>query len=81
METGLVIAAIVLIVILIGVLYALLTKTHAKQKNTSGTLYVSFSESDNAPGLFLELDVPVEDVVSQKQIVLRVNTIRNNSHE
>lgn len=82
MEAGL-IALIVLVVILgVGtVVYMLTRKAGSKSRSTIGILHVTCRDSDGEPGLFLALNVPVEEIISEKQVLLDVNVIRQNSQK
>lgn len=54
-------------------------KARAKRRNddrVQGVLNVICEESESAPQLFLQLIVPVEDVMSKKQTTFDVNVIR-----
>lgn len=50
-------------------------------RESRGVLNVDCSDPESQPGLWLQLDIPIADVVSQKQITLDVNVIRNISHK
>ena len=76
MEAGLTI--LVLLTFVIGVLigrYAF-GKNAKSDERSGGIIHVAYSEPDSEPDMFLTLTVPVEDVVSRKQVVLDVHVIR-----
>lgn len=81
METGLIIMAIVLVVVIGGLAYALATKSGRETDAPKGVLHINRGDVNNEPGMFLTLDVPVEEVITSSKIVLRVNVIRKNSHK
>ena len=79
MEAGLIVLAV--IVIAEAVLWLKFRKPSPKQQNSVGVLNVICGNPDDQPELFLGLGVPVEDIVSQKQVLLTVNVIHENSHK
>ena len=82
METGLIIIAIVLVIaclVLVG--YLFVRKNVSPQQEPKGILHVNCQDASRNPELFLALTVPVEDVMSKKQILLDVNVIRENSQK
>jgi hypothetical protein len=48
---------------------------------SQGSLNVDRSDYGSAPGMFLHLTVPIDEVVSRKRVVLNVNVIQDNSHK
>lgn len=71
MEAGIIIATSVLIgVIVINIfVYVVLNKRNVSQ----GILNVDCSDPEDGPYLFLELKVPVSDIVSRKQVIFDVS--------
>lgn len=68
---GIVTSAVILLVWILGIIVGVL---YAKAKESSyGTLRVDTSDPDG-PYIFLELNVPVSEVMSKKRVVLDVNT-------
>ena len=51
-----------------------ITRRHAS--GVQGVLNVDSSDPTNEPGLWLQLNVPIEDVVSQRQAIFNVNVIQ-----
>ena len=78
MEAGFIVFAV--LIALAGVLIGIhIEKVRVKRKNdksVQGVLNVICDESEGMPQLFLQLIVPVEDVMSQKQTMFDVNVIR-----
>lgn len=78
MEAGfialMVLTAIVSIVVGIHIEKARVKRRN--DKNVQGVLNVICDDPESTPQLFLQLIVPVEDVVSQKQTSFDVNVIR-----
>lgn len=82
MEAGF-IALIVAFAVSIGIAigrFLFKTPGNGEQKSR-GVLNVNYSDLFDDPELFLVLRVPVEDIVSQKQILLDVNVIQQNSQK
>lgn len=75
MEAGL-IALIVLSAIICLLLGVNIVRTKAKSNGVQGTLNVDYRDTENGPCLFLALDVPIEEVASQKQVTFDVHIIR-----
>lgn len=73
MEAGF-IALIVLTAIICIVAGIHIEKARVKRRDVSGVLNVIYSDLE--PQLFLQLEVPIEDVVSRKQATFDVNIIR-----
>ena len=80
MEAGLIIMAVVLIVTVGVVLYLLNDRDRNKTDAPKGVLHVAYSDG-HEPSMFLTLDTPAEEIISQKKVVLYVNVIRENSHK
>ncbi len=76
METGLMIAAMVLVAIIFTAVGIHIGKTKVTRQYVQGILNIDTGDLKNSPGLFLSLDVPIEDVASRKQAVFTVNVIR-----
>jgi hypothetical protein len=72
MEAGIVIA-IIAVVGLFVVLGLFVYRTKGKPKAAQGILNVDYSDPIDGPYFFLQLKVPVSDVVSKKQVVFDVN--------
>ena len=81
METGLIILAIVVAVAIATISYTIGADRKVKTDMSKGVLHVTYANNGYEPGMFLTLDVPVEDVISQKRVVLDVNVIRENSQK
>jgi hypothetical protein len=67
-------------VLLLFVMVALivLAVIYSTQRNkTAGTIYVDQKDLD----LYLELEVPIEEIVSRKQVSLSINIVPSDSHE
>lgn len=76
MEVGFVIAAIVLVAIVFTAVGIHIGKTRTNRSHVQGILNIDIGDPENGPGLFLSLDVPIEEVASRKQAVFSVNVIR-----
>lgn len=70
MEVGIIAVLLMAIGIVAGMFIERSRKVH---KETQGILIVDCSDPADGPYLFLELDVPVADVVSRKQASFTVN--------
>lgn len=78
MEAGFIVLTVLIALVSI-VLGIHIERMRTKRKNdqaVQGVLNVICDESDGMPQLFLQLIVPVEDVMSQKQTIFDVNVIR-----
>lgn len=68
------------VALLIGIAAGMLIerKLYSNRKNTDvkGILNVDCSDPANGTSLYLELAVPIAEVVEQKQVVFNVHTIR-----
>lgn len=72
METGMVLLVLALIIglLVLGLVgYISVDKPKASQ----GVLNVDYSDPTDGPYMFLELKVPIADVVSKKQVIFDVN--------
>lgn len=49
--------------------------TAARTKDSKGTIHISFDDP-GGPSMFLRLDVPIEDIVSEKRVIFNVDVIR-----
>lgn len=75
METGLVIAAVVLFIvgIFIGVRIEKIERSKIDKYVSKGYIYVS--NSSTQPELFLQCTVPIEDIASDKQVLFDVTIL------
>jgi predicted nucleic acid-binding protein len=80
MEAGFIVLMIVACVIAILAVVHIVNITSQSRK-THGVLIVDCSDPDDGPYLFLELKVPISDVISRKQVTLDVNITNYISHE
>lgn len=72
MELGIIVAVIVAITV--GVIVgAYVEKYRFAHRASQGTLNVDYSDPEDGPYLFLELKVPIVDVVSRKRVIFDVN--------
>lgn len=80
MEAGFIILVIMagVIGLVIGILIG---KTSDKNKATQGILNVDYSDPDDGPYLFLELNTPIAEIVSREQAIFDVRNIASNTHE
>lgn len=79
MEAGFIALAVVMTVL--GIVFGMFVeRSKIKRRETQGILNIAYDEHD-APGLFLALSVPVEDIASKKLAIFSVNVLRQNSHE
>lgn len=87
METGFTLAIICTIVTVAIVLFFAITvlmnkiKSRVRKPKTEGIIHVDYSDPIDGPHLFLELRVPVTDVISRKRVTLDVDTTQFYSHE
>lgn len=83
METGIVVLMVT--AALIGLLVGAVIAGHqAKRKEAAGmqgVLNIDCSDPSSSPGLWLQLDVPIEDVTSRERATFVVRVIHYNSHE
>lgn len=80
MEAGFVVLVILAITISLAVGICI-GKQIAKRKDAQGVLNIDCGESVTSPYLFLQLEVPIEDIVNRKQALFDVNVIRCNSQK
>ena len=80
MELG-IIAAIVAATVFGGVITFIVVNYREKTKPSQGTLNVDFSDPIDGPHLFLELKVPISDIVMKKRVVFNVNITHLISQE
>ena len=77
MEAGFI--ALVAIVTLVGIIVGVsIERARNRRRDVKGVLNVDRSDPNYGSELFLALEVPVEDVVSQKYVTFAVNVIRNS---
>jgi hypothetical protein len=77
METGFIM--LMFFLVLIGFFAGVLVGDRSKK--SKGTIHVDYSDPTDGPYLFLELSVPVSTVVSEKRVILDVDTTQFYSHE
>lgn len=71
MELGFI--AITVVMTILGVICGLLiAQCGERTKKSQGVLNVDYSDPEDGPYLFLELDTPIADIVSREQVVLDV---------
>ena len=75
MELGFV-ALVVIVSIIVGVVIGIRIEKTNRARNRSGVLYVYRGELENQPPLFLESDVPMDVLASQKQAMFDVVVTR-----
>ncbi len=75
MEAGFV-ALVVLTAIIFTVVGIHIGKRKAIRRDVQGVLNIDCGESDVGPYLFLQLEVPIEDVVSLKQATFNVHVLK-----
>lgn len=78
METGSIILAVVVAVVLGGLV---IWRMGNKREDTHGVVYAIYYESENKPSLLLEPLISIEDIAKQKRVHFDVRVIRENSHE
>ena len=80
METGLI--ALVVIVCIISIMAGIrIEKERNSRQASQGLLNVDYSDPEDGPYLFLELKVPIEDVVNRERVIFDVVTKQYISHE
>ncbi len=81
MEAGFV-ALISIASLIIGLLIGVFSKRSAKPMRTAqGILNVDCTSPEDGPGLFLALNVPVDEIVTSKQVTFDVRIHRANSQK
>ena len=73
METGILIVLVAIIVVETIVMGLVVYSSVTRLKKSQGKLNIDYSDPDDGPYLFLELKVPIADVVSKKQVLFDVN--------
>lgn len=81
MEAGFISAFVVGIIIGIAIGVFIGKMIASRPSRTHGILNVDCSDLEDGPYLFLELNVPINEVVSQKQTIFDVNVTKYISHE
>lgn len=83
MESGFIV--LLVMVAVVGIVIGVTTERirgQAKESELSqGVLNVDYSEPENGPYLFLQLVVPIEDVIGRKHVTFDVNVLRDISHK
>lgn len=75
MEAGFILA--IAIVLVIGVIVGMLIAGKRKKNEESqGVLFVDCSDREYEPSLYLNATVPIDDIVSRKQVTFDVNIIK-----
>ena len=80
MEAGF-IALVILVAVICFAVGIHIGKRSAKHQEVQGVLNIDCGESDASPYLFLQLEVPIEDIVNRKQALFDVNVFRSNSQK
>ena len=75
MEAGFVVA-LILTVIICTVVGIHIGKRNAIRRDIQGVLNVDCGDPEGSPYLFLQLEVPIEDVVSLKQATFVVHVLK-----
>lgn len=83
MESGFIVLLIMVAVvgIVIGVITERIRGQVKESELSHGVLNVDYSEPENGPYLFLQLVVPIEDVIGRKHVTFDVNVLRDISHK
>lgn len=66
-----IVISVILALIVFGVAYVM------QCSKTAGTIYVDEKDLD----LYLELEVPIEDIVSRKKVLFNIAIVPSDSHE
>ena len=70
------------IAVLFGIVIGVrIKKSDPNTDDPNGVLNVAYNESYGGYDLFLNLQMPVEDVMNRKQVTFHVNVIRTNSQK
>ena len=74
---------ITIVALLVVAIAAVMSKFNprAHKSKTQGVIHVDYSDPVDGPHLFLELRIPVADIVSRKRVILDVDTTQYYSHE
>lgn len=80
METGFIVLVILVAVICLAVGIHIGKRT-PKRQEVQGVLNIDRGESDTSPYLFLQLEVPIEDIINRKQALFDVIVFRSNSQK
>lgn len=77
MEAGFIALAVAMT--LVGIIVGVrIERVRNRRRDVKGVLNVDCSDPNYGSELFLALEVPVEEVVSQKYVTFAVNVIRNS---
>ena len=79
MESGFV--ALLVLALVAAIIVGMIIKNACKSTQTHGIIHVAYSDPDDGPYLFLELKVPVNEIVSRKRVMLDVDATQFYSHE
>lgn len=84
MEPGIIVLLILMTAV--GVIAGMYIERFRKQRKEThgiihGIIHADCSDPQNGPGLFLEPQVPIADIVSKKQVVFDVHVIQHISHK
>lgn len=80
MEAGFI--ALIALAVTLGIVIGMhIKKTDKTPDSFQGVLNVSYDPRYGSPDLFLNLQVPVEEVISRKHVAFYVNVIHPNSQK
>jgi hypothetical protein len=79
MESGFV--AFILLAVAAGIVIGICIARLCKSTQTHGIIHADYSDREDGPHLFLELKVPVSEIVSRKRVVFNVDKTMFYSHE
>ena len=87
MEPGILLPIICVIITIVALIVVAIASVMSKfnlrahKSKTQGVIHVDYSDPVDGPHLFLELRIPVADIVSRKRVILDVDTTQYYSHE
>ena len=81
METGFVVLIVGVLFIVGIVLGAIISRRLIQSKRAQGILFIDRRDPEYAPSMFLEVTVPIEEILSQKQVNFTVSELKENSQK
>jgi hypothetical protein len=79
MESGFV--AFIVLAVMAGTVIGMCISHLCKSTQTHGIIHADYSDREDGPHLFLELKVPVSEIVSRKRVTFDVDKTTFYSHE
>lgn len=76
MEAGIIVIVILGVLASGVVIGTFIERSRIRKVDSQGTIYVYLDSTANKPSLLLEYAVPIEDIVSRKQVLFDVTIVR-----